>query len=117
MNGARLVAGAFALSGVTHLVRPEVFEPLIPPALGPARPWVVGSGVVEVACAAGLLTGRPWAPAATTATLAVVWVGNIQMAVEVQRSDRPAWQKAAAWARLPLQVPMMWAAWNAPVSR
>jgi hypothetical protein len=50
----------------------------------------------------------------TTATLAVVWVGNLQMAVDVQRSGRPAWFKAAVWARMPLQIPMMRAAWNSP---
>ena len=113
--GTKMVAGAFALSGVVHLVRPEVFEPLIPPALGAPRAWVMGSGVAELACAAGLVTGQRWAPAATTATLAVVWVGNFQMALDMQRSNRPGWQKAATWARLPLQVPMMRAAWRSPV--
>jgi hypothetical protein len=46
--------------------------------------------------------------------LAVVLVGNVQMALDMQRSRRPAWQKAATWARVPLQIPMMRAAWNAP---
>jgi hypothetical protein len=50
----------------------------------------------------------------TTATLAAVWVGNLQMAVDVQRSRRPAWFKAAIWARVPLQVPMIYAAWHSP---
>lgn len=112
MNGQQLVAGAFLTSGIVHLVRPQVFEPLIPPMLGPPRPWVVGSGVAELVCAGGLLTGQRWAPAATTATLAVVLVGNVQMAVDVQRSRRPGWQKVAAWARVPLQIPMMRAVWR-----
>jgi hypothetical protein len=50
----------------------------------------------------------------TTATLAVVWIGNLQMAVDVQRSGRPTWQKAATWARLPVQLPLMKAAWDSP---
>lgn len=95
-------------------MRPQVFEPLIPEQLGSARAWVVGSGVAELVCAAGLASGQRWAPAATTATLAVVAVGNLKMALDVQRSRRPAWQKAAVWARLPLQVPMMKAAWSSP---
>jgi uncharacterized membrane protein len=109
-----IVIGAFTTSGIAHLVRPAVFAPLIPPRLGDPRPWVLGSGVAELACAAGLATGQRWAPAATTATLAVVWVGNLQMALDVQHSSRPAWQKAALWARLPLQVPLMAAAWRSP---
>lgn len=113
--GTKLVAGAFATSGVVHMVRPQVFEPLIPNELGNRRAWVYGSGVAELVCAAGLVTGQPWAPAATTATLAAVWVGNLKMAVDVQRSQRPAWFKAAVWARMPLQIPMMHAAWHSPV--
>ncbi len=112
--GAKAVVGAFTLSGVVHMVRPQVFEPLIPRQLGNPRPWVYGSGVAELACAAGLATRQKWAPAATTATLAVVLVGNVQMALDMQRSRRPGWQKAAAWARVPMQIPMMRAAWNAP---
>ncbi len=114
--GTKVVIGAFTLSGVVHLVRPQVFEPLIPERLGQPRPWVVGSGVLELVCAAGLATRQRWAPALTTATLAGIWVGNLQMALDVQRSRRPAWQKAAVWARMPLQVPMMKAAWTSPTS-
>lgn len=110
--GTYLVAGALAFSGVTHLVRPDYFEPLIPPQLGNPRAWVYASGVVEVTCGVGLLTRQPWAPALTTATLAVIWVGNLQMAIDLQRSNRPTWQKVGAWARMPLQVPMMRTAWT-----
>jgi uncharacterized membrane protein len=114
-RGTWVVAGAFATSGVVHLVRPSVFEPLIPPQLGDPTPWVLGSGVAELACAAGLLSRQRWAPAATTATLAVVWIGNLQMALDVQRSPRrPAWQKAAAWTRLPMQLPLIHWAWTSP---
>lgn len=112
--GTRVVIGAFTVSGMVHLVRPGVFEPLIPRLLGEPQPWVLGSGVVELACAAGLAARQPWAPAVTTATLAVIWVGNLQMAMDLQRSRRPAWQKAASWARLPVQVPLMRAAWQSP---
>jgi uncharacterized membrane protein len=112
--GTRIVIGAFTLSGVVHLVRPAVFAPLIPRQLGEPVPWVLVSGVAELSCAAGLATRQPWAPAVTTTTLAVVWIGNLQMAVDLQRSRRPTWQKVAAWARLPLQVPLMRAAWDSP---
>ena len=113
-SGTRILIGAFAASGLVHLVRPSAFEPLIPRQLGPPRPWVLGSGAAELACAAGLASRRSWAPTATTATLAVIWLGNLQMAVDLQRSRRPAWQKAAGWARLPLQVPLLKWAWESP---
>lgn len=113
-TGTRIVIGAFTVSGLVHLVRPQVFEPLIPSRLGDPRPWVLGSGVAELACAAGLAARQAWAPPVTTVTLAVVWIGNMQMAADMQRSRRPGWQKAVAWARLPLQVPLMRAAWASP---
>jgi uncharacterized membrane protein len=113
--GATIVAGALGASAVVHVVRPDVFVPLIPAQLGRPRRWVYASALPEAVSAVGLLTRAPWAPAVSTATLAVIWVGNVQMAVDLQRSRRPAWQKAAAWARIPLQLPMMRAAWNAPV--
>lgn len=112
--GTRVVIGAFAVSGVMHLLRPSAFAPLIPRQLGDPAPWVLGSGVAELACAAGLATREPWAPAATTATLAVIWIGNLHMALDLQRSQRPTWQKVAGWARLPVQLPLMKAAWESP---
>lgn len=114
--GTKVVAGTFLASGVTHLVRPEVFEALIPRSLGNERAWVLVSGVAELACAAGLLTRSRWAPPATVATLSVIWVGNWTMAVRWQRSDRRSRaQKVMGWARLPLQAPLVYWAWNSPV--
>ncbi len=112
--GTKTVIGAFTVSGVVHLVRPQVFEPLVPEQLGAPGPWVYGSGVLELVCAAGLATQQRWAPAVTTATLAAIWVGNLKMALDVQRSRRPVWQKVAVWARMPVQVPLMRAAWESP---
>jgi uncharacterized membrane protein len=108
--GGRAVALAFAVSGTLHLVQPRLFEPLIPPALPQPRSWVVGSGVVELVCAAGLARGAAWAPAATAATLVGVWPGNAWYAVRTQRSGAHPLHKAIAWARLPVQVPMIAAA-------
>jgi uncharacterized membrane protein len=113
--GTRIVAGAFTLSGVVHLVRPSVFEPLIPNVLGNPTPWVLGSGVAELICAAGLISRRRWAPVASTATLAVIWVGNWQMAIDVTSANESAAATAAVWARLPLQIPLMLWAWRSPV--
>src|SRR5687767_6333668 len=46
---ARVLAAVLAGSGALHLVRPHTYEWLVPPELGPARPWVLGSGVAEIA--------------------------------------------------------------------
>jgi uncharacterized membrane protein len=42
-------------SGVLHVLRPRAYEWLVPPELGPARPWVLATGLAEIA-AAGLLS-------------------------------------------------------------
>ncbi len=107
--------GAFAVSGAVHMIRPEVFDPLIPPALGSPRAWTYASGLAELACAAGLATRAPWAPKASAGLLAGVWVGNWWMAIAATRAKRrrPA-LIAASWLRVPLQVPMVRAALNSP---
>ncbi len=107
----RVLIGAFGVSGVVHLVRPKVFYPLIPPALGSPRLWTYGSGAAELVCAGGLATQSPWAPRLSAALLAGIWVGNIWMAVrETRRSPRRPPLLVAAWLRVPLQLPMIrWA--------
>jgi uncharacterized membrane protein len=98
----RAVGASFAVSGVLHLVRPQVFTPIVPRVLPAARALVYASGVAELVCAAGLLTRRRWAADASTALLLAVWPANLQMALD-QRS-------AVTWVRLPLQLPLIWAA-------
>lgn len=106
---AKAVTGAFAVSGVVHLVRPEVFEPLIPEQLpGSAGAWVLWSGVAELACAAGMLHPRTRKAAAyaSVALLAGVLPGNAKMAVDAQQTGSTAYRAITA-ARVPLQWPMM----------
>lgn len=95
------------MSGTAHLVRPAIFRPLIPPALPAPNAWIIGTGVAELICAVGLATGQRWAPAVTVGTLLAVWPGNGWHAVATQRSSAHPLVKAAVWARLPLQVPMI----------
>ncbi len=106
---AKAVTGAFFVSGVIHLVKPEVFEPLIPEQLpGGARGWVIWSGVAELACATGMLHPRTRKAAAygSVALLAGVFPGNAKMAADAQKTSNTAY-KAATLARLPLQAPMI----------
>ncbi|QIG42414.1 hypothetical protein G5V58_06190 [Nocardioides anomalus] len=109
--GARLLAAGFAGSGLVHLVRPQVFEPLMPAWVPARREVILGSGVAELACAVGLVVPRTRRAAgwASAALLLGVWPGNWQMALDSRRSSSPAFQ-AVAWGRLPLQVPMVRAA-------
>ena len=109
------VVAAFAASGVVHMVRPQVFEPLIPAALPAPRGLVYASGAAELVCAAGLIARRAWAPSASAALLVAVWPGNWTMALTWQRSSKvPPRAKVLAWARLPLQVPLILAALRSP---
>lgn len=113
--GTKIVAGAFLASGIVHLVRPRTFEPLVPRALPARRELIIGSGVVEIACAVGLVAGQPWAPRASAALLIAVWPGNVTMAVNWQRSEKVSVpMKVIAWARVPLQVPLIRWAWSSP---
>jgi len=112
-RGAKIVAGAFIASGTVHLVKPEVFKPLMPDWIPAHREVIIGSGVLELACAAGLALPRTRRVAglASAAVLVGVYPGNIKMAVDAMAGDDPAF-KAAALARLPLQFPLIVAAWR-----
>jgi len=111
---AKIVVGAFLASGTVHLVKPEVFEPLMPSWVPAHREVIVGSGVAELLCALGLLmpSTRRAAGAASAALLVGVFPGNVKMAVDALRgSNRPF--QAATLARLPLQLPLIRGAWRA----
>ena len=83
-----LLAGLFAVSGTVHLVKPEVYEPLMPSFVPKHREVILGSGVAELACAAGLLHPRTRRAAgwASAALLLGVFPGNLKMADDARRS-------------------------------
>ena len=113
-RGPAMIAGAFLVSGTVHLVRPQVYLPLIPRFLPRPRDIVYVSGVAELVCAAGLALNASWAGTASAAVLVGVWPGNLQLAIDVTRAagSRPMDRAkvAAVWARMPLQLPMIAAA-------
>ena len=111
---AKIVVGAFVASGTVHLVKPEVFEPLMPSWVPAHKEVILGSGVAELLCAIGLLmpSTRRAAGVASAALLVGVFPGNVKMAVDAMKgSNRPF--QAASLARLPLQLPMIRGAWRA----
>jgi uncharacterized membrane protein len=110
-RSSKLLIGVFVASGAVHLVKPEVYEPLMPSWVPAHREVILGSGVAELACALGMALPRTrrlsgWASAAL---LLGVWPGNLQMALDSNRSKSTAF-KAVAWGRMPLQIPMIRAA-------
>jgi uncharacterized membrane protein len=103
-----LLAG-MAGSGLLHLVRPRTYDWMIPPELGPARPWVTASGVVELATA-GLLAVPATRRAGGWAAAAVL-VGVLPAHLQTLRALRGDRRKlAVAVARIPFQLPMLQAA-------
>jgi uncharacterized membrane protein len=113
-RGEKFVIGAFAASGVVHLAKPEVYEPLMPDFVPGHREVILVSGVAELLCAAGLAlpATRRAAGWASAALLVGVWPGNLKMALDSNRSSSTAF-KVVAWGRMPLQVPMIRAAMTA----
>jgi uncharacterized membrane protein len=109
-----LLAGLFGVSGVLHLTKPEVYEPLMPKQVPAHREVILASGVAELACAAGLLFPRTRRVAgfASAALLVGVFPGNVKMAADAQHT-RSTRYKAMTLARLPLQAPMIRAALKA----
>lgn len=119
---AKILVAAFATSGVIHLVRPQTFVPAMPRQVPRPVEVIRASGVAELACAAGLLvpTTRHVAGRASAALLVGIFPGNVQMTVDAARvvADRGASPKRVAYfagtvGRLPLQWPLIRAAWRA----
>jgi uncharacterized membrane protein len=102
------MAAVLGASGVLHLVRPRTYEWLVPPELGPARPWVLGSGVAEIA--AGALLALPRTRPAGGRLAAALFVAFVPAHLHTFRVvDDPALTAAAA-VRLPLQILLVRAA-------
>jgi uncharacterized membrane protein len=104
----------FASSGIVHLVRPQAFAAIMPRAL-PERHHknlIYLSGLAELVCAGGLLRRSAWAAPASVAVLGAVFPANLQMALDAGSGRNPgaADTRLVAWGRLPLQIPMVWAA-------
>ncbi len=109
-----LLCGVLAGAGTLHLVHPEPFDELVPRPLGDPRLWTYVSGVAELTGAALLASPRRrrlggwW----TAALFVAVFPGNLKAALDggMTAAPAPLDSATAAWARLPLQVPLvLWA--------
>lgn len=110
-RGIRLgVAGLFVASGTLHLVKPDAFDAFMPDWVPAPVAVNAVAGVAELACAYGLFTRRRWAGPASAVLLLAVWPSNLQFALGATAEDGLASTTALlGWARMPLQIPMIWA--------
>jgi uncharacterized membrane protein len=113
---ARALAALLTGSGVIHFVRPTTFTDLVPSWVpGTAHQVVYVSGAAELAVAALVATAktRKLGGYAAAALFVAVFPGNVKMALDggavggVPAAETPAAMKYLAYARLPLQIPLI----------
>jgi uncharacterized membrane protein len=115
-GSARALAMLLAAAGVSHFLVPSFYDDIVPHELpGRPRSWTQLSGIAELACAAAVLAPRTRRQGAAyaAALFVLVFPANIQMAVDWR--GRPRRERAMAYGRLPLQVPLV--VWALRVSR
>ncbi|MHB8452370.1 MAG: DoxX family protein [Mycobacteriales bacterium] len=103
-----LVAAAFSVSGVLHLVHPATFTPIVPHFLPLPTELVYASGVAELICAVGLWRRDRWAGVAAAVLLLLIWPANIQDAVTTSRQAHDVTGQLLLWIRVPVQIPLIW---------
>jgi len=117
-----LLAAIFLCAGIIHLADPELFLPVMPPAIPFPRFCILLSGIFELLGGVGLLipqrTIQITAGWGLVLLLAAVFPANIYMAVAHVRVHNFPPAPWMAWGRLPLQPLLMLAilwttgAWN-----
>jgi uncharacterized membrane protein len=94
--------------GVLHFAAPKPFDTIVPTELpGSPRAYTYGSGVAEIAVG-GLLVAPKTRRLGALAAIAL-YLGVLPANVNMVRlwKDKPLPMRAAAVARLPLQIPMI----------
>ncbi|MGZ4594901.1 MAG: DoxX family protein [Actinomycetes bacterium] len=109
------LAGLLGVTGSLHFIVPRAYAQIVPSQLPAPYALVYASGVAELLCAAGLAMPRTRRLAgwATVALFVAVFPANVQMALD--SGGRSVAYQAGTWARLPLQLPLVW--WGASVAR
>ena len=98
-----------AAAGGSHFAVPRAYDPIVPRMLpGRARMWTYLSGAAELAVAAAVAHPRTRRAGGLAAAglFAAVFPANVKMARDWRR--RPPAYRAAAYARLPMQAPLIW---------
>lgn len=115
-----LLAALLTTTGAAHIVAPAGFERLVPLWLpGTPRAWNRLATAAELGSAALLAAHRTARSGGVLAfaTIAGVWVANVQAALDGGYGGLPGWlgTAAAAWVRVPLQLPLLW--WAARIAQ
>jgi uncharacterized membrane protein len=100
-----VLIGILGGSAVMHMIVPRPYEKIVPPRLGDPRTIVYASGVAELGCAA-LLAG-PRTRRLGGLLSAGLFVGVFPANLYAVKMMGNRFTKAAAIARLPLQIPMV----------
>ena len=105
------LVGIVGGSGVLHFTHPRFYRRIVPRRLGHANEVVAISGAAELLCAAAMIlpATRRLGGWATAALLLSVFPANLEMAMRGGLEDAPfpANNATLAWARLPLQAPLV----------
>jgi len=118
MNRARwFLVALLGGMGVAHVVVPRPFEAMIPSwLLGSPTAWNLAAAAAELGSAGLLANARTMRVGgrAAFATFAVVYVANVQAALDGGYRGAPGFLGSAtlAWLRLPLQLPLLWWSWR-----
>ncbi len=106
-----LLAVLFVVAGTLHFVATPAYLRIMPPSLPSPTMLVYISGVCEILGGIGLLvpSTRRFAAWGLVALLIAVLPANIHMALD--HAHWPSLPQWALWARLPLQLPLIWWAW------
>ena len=110
---AQALAVLLAGAGATHFATPRFYDAMIPPQLpGRRRAWTYGSGVVELGVAATLAAPRTRRLGGLAAAALFVGVlpANVQMVLDARGG--PVAKQVVLVLRLPLQLPLIVAAWR-----
>ena len=116
----RGLAGLVTFMTVLHLAKPEMFLPMVPRWLPGDRERLHDAATLAEGISAALLWSRRTrrlGGAAAAATFVAVFPANIDAAVRGGYRGTPGWlsTRAAAIARLPVQLPLVW--WAVRVMR
>lgn len=106
----KLLSAVYCTTGTLHFLIPSTYEKIMPDYLPAHRELVYASGVAEIAGGIGVMIPKTRKAAGwgLAAMLVAVFPANVHMAMNPDTfEDVPEW---AAWARLPLQLPLIfWA--------
>ncbi len=110
-----LLGFLFVGAGALHFLATDSYERIVPPYLPLHHELVYLSGALEILGGLGMLTRRtrPVAGIGLLLLLIVVWPANLQMLLDAYAEHKPFWWLALLWARLPLQILLIWWVWRA----